>query len=50
MTVWSLSLNGELKGIFGSEEKAVEARRQLLASGLEGGRLAVLSVGQWVVQ
>ena len=50
MTVWSLSVNGELQGIFDSEEKALEARRRHLASGLEAGRLAVLSVGQWVVQ
>ncbi len=50
MTVWSLSVNGELQGIFESEEKAVEARRQQLAARLEGGRLAVLSIGQWVVQ
>jgi hypothetical protein len=48
--VWTLTLNGELEGIFDSEEKAVEARRQHLASGLEGGRLAVLSIGQWLVQ
>ena len=50
MKVWTLSLNGELEGIFDSEEKALEARRGQLASVLEGGRLAVLSVGQWVVQ
>jgi hypothetical protein len=50
MTVWSLSVNGELQGIFDSEEKAVEARRQQLATRLEGGRLAVLSIGRWVVQ
>jgi hypothetical protein len=50
MKVWTLSINGELKGIFDREEKAVEARRKHLASGLEGGRLAVLSIGQWVVQ
>jgi hypothetical protein len=50
MKVWTLSINGELKGIFDSEEKAVEARQQHLASRLEGGRLAVLSIGQWVVQ
>ena len=50
MKVWSLSLNGELRGIFDSEEKALEARRQHLASGPERGRLTVLSIGQWVVQ
>jgi hypothetical protein len=50
MKVWTLSINGELKGIFDTEEKAVEARRQHLASILEGGRLAVLSLGQWEVQ
>jgi hypothetical protein len=49
MKVWTLSLNGELEGIFDTEEKAVEARRQQLASGLEGGRLVVLSIGQWIV-
>ena len=50
MKVWSLSVNGELHGIFDSEEKALEARRRHLASALERGRLAVLSIGQWVVQ
>ena len=50
MKVWSLSVNGELQGIFDSEEKALEARRHHLASGVEGGRLAVLSIGHWVVQ
>jgi hypothetical protein len=50
MKVWTVSLNGELQGIFDSEEKAVEARREQLASQLERGRLAVLSIGQWVVQ
>ena len=49
MKVWTLSLNGELEGIFDTEEKAVEARRQRLASGFEGGRLVVLSIGQWTV-
>lgn len=50
MKVWSLSVNGELQGILDSEEKALEARRHHLASGVEGGRLAVLSIGHWVVQ
>lgn len=50
MRVWTLSVNGEVKGIFDSEEKAVEARREHLASGLEDGRLAVLSIGHWAVQ
>jgi hypothetical protein len=47
MNVWSLSLNGELKAVFDTEEKALEARRRWLASGLEDGRLTVLAVGQW---
>lgn len=50
MNVWSLSVNGELQGIFDSEEKALEARRLHLASGVEAVRLAVLSIGRWVVQ
>jgi len=50
MRVWTLSVNGAVKGVFDSEEKAVEARRQHLASGLEDGRLAVLSIGHWAVQ
>ena len=33
MKVWTLFVNGELNGIFDSEEKAVEARRQGLARG-----------------
>jgi hypothetical protein len=49
MRVWVLSLNGELKGIRDNEKKAVGARRRHRASGLEGGRLAVLSIGQGVV-
>jgi hypothetical protein len=50
MKVWTFSLNGEVKGVFDTEEKAVEARREQLASGLEGGGLAVLSIGSWNVQ
>ena len=50
MRVWTLSVNGEVQGIFDSEEKAVEARRRHLSSGLEGGRLAVLSIAHWAVQ
>jgi hypothetical protein len=50
MRVWTLSVNGEVKGSFDSEEKAVEARREHLASGLEDGRLAVLSIGHCAVQ
>lgn len=50
MRVWTLSVNGEVQGVFDSEEKVVEARRRHLASGLECGRLTVLSVGHWVVQ
>jgi hypothetical protein len=50
MKVWTLSVNGELDGIFDSEEKAIEARRRYLATGLESKRFAVMSIGQWVVQ
>ena len=50
MKVWTLFVNGELNGIFDSEEKAVEARRQGLARGLEGEKFAVLSIRQWAVQ
>ena len=50
MKVWTLSVNGELDGIFDSEEKALEARRRHLATGLENQRFAVMSIGQWVVQ
>lgn len=50
MKVWTLSINGELDGIFESEEKALEARRQHLATGLGSRSLTVMSVGQWVVQ
>lgn len=50
MRVWTLSINGELDGIFGSEEKALEARRQHLATGIESGSLTVMSIGQWVVR
>lgn len=50
MKVWTLSINGELDGIFGSEEQAVEARRQHLAAGVEGRSLTVMSIGQWVVR
>lgn len=48
--VWTLSINGELEGIFDSEEKVIEARRQRLASGLESAQLTVASVRQWVLQ
>jgi hypothetical protein len=50
MKVWTLTVNGELRGIFASEVNAVEARLRLLASDLENPRLAVLSIGQWSVQ
>ena len=50
MKVWTLSINGELDGIFGSEEKAIEARCHHLDSGLEDRRLMVMSIGQWVVR
>lgn len=50
MRVWTLSVNGEVKGVFDCEEKALEARRRHLASGLEAGRLAVLSIGHWDVR
>jgi hypothetical protein len=48
--VWTLAVNGELKGVFDCEEKALEARRRHLASCLEGERLAVLSISDWAVQ
>lgn len=50
MKVWTLSINGELDGVFGSEEKAIEARSQHLDTGLEDKRLMVMSIGQWVVR
>jgi hypothetical protein len=50
MKVWTLSINGDLRGVFDSEEKVIEARRQYLASGLENARLTVASIGQWVLQ
>ena len=50
MKVWTLSINGELRGIFDSEEKAIEARRQHLVSSLENARLTVASIGQWALQ
>ena len=50
MLVWTLSINGELDGIFESEEKAVDARRQHLAAGLESRSFTVMSIGQWVVR
>lgn len=50
MKVWTLSINGELDGIFESEEKAIEARRQHLVTRLESRSLSVMSIGQWVVQ
>jgi hypothetical protein len=50
MTVWTLSVNGELDGIFDSEEKAIEARRRYLATGLENSQLTVASIGQWELQ
>ena len=50
MKVWTLSVNGELEGIFDSEEKVIEARRQHLAGNLENERLTVASIRQWVLQ
>jgi hypothetical protein len=50
MKVWTLSINGELDGIFDSEEKVIEARCQRLASSLENAQLTVASIGQWVLQ
>jgi hypothetical protein len=50
MTVWTLSINGELDAIFDSEEKAIEARSQYLATGLENGHFTVASIRQWVLQ
>jgi hypothetical protein len=48
--VWTLSINGELDGIFDSEEKAIEACRQYLTAGFENSRLTVMPFRQWVVQ
>jgi hypothetical protein len=48
--VWTLSINGELDGIFDTEEKVIEARRQHLVGSLESGQLTVASIGQWVLQ
>lgn len=50
MNVWTLFINGELSGIFDSEEKVIEARRQHLASSLENPRLTVASVRRWALQ
>ena len=50
MKVWTLSINGEVNGIFASEERAIEARRQHLAAGLESRTLTVMSISQWVVR
>jgi hypothetical protein len=50
MTVWALFINGELRGIFDSEEKAIGARRQHLASSVENAQLTVASIRQWVLQ
>jgi hypothetical protein len=50
MRVWTLSINGELEGIFDSEEKVIEARRPHLASSLENVQLTVASIRRWVLQ
>jgi hypothetical protein len=50
MTVWTLSVNGELDGVFDSEEEAIEARRQYLVTGVEARRLTIMSIAQWVVR
>jgi hypothetical protein len=50
MKVWTLTVNGDLRGIFDSEVKAVEARLRYLSSGPEDPGFAVLSIGQWSVQ
>jgi hypothetical protein len=50
MRVWTLSINGELEGIFDSEEEVIEARRQHLASSLENAQLTVASIRRWVLQ
>jgi hypothetical protein len=50
MKVWTLSINGELDGIFDSEEKAIRARVQYLATAPENRQFAVASIRQWLVQ
>lgn len=49
-TVWTLSVDGDLEGVFDSEEKALQARSHLLATRLEKTQFTVASIGRWTVR